>query len=1433
MNKSARLSAAILLGLLYSSVALALDCQSTGSGNWGVNGTWSCGRVPTNADTATVRTGHTVTLDVHTNNLQALTVQTGGAIVSGGNNRRIELNGNLALNGTITLDNEIRLNANSVWSGTATGTALTATGIDFNWNNLTFANSTVAYTIALSGGTPLLEVGALNNNGANKLVTFAMTGAAQSWEVYNTKYPQLRLSGSGTKTYVASGIEVLGDLTIDSGVTFTASNATSNNYIGGDLTRNGTFTVPTGSGTWNFNGTTAQTITGGMTFYNMNVSNSAGVVLSNGNLTVGNGSSGTLNLSGGIITTGTNKVIMPTKCTSGNISGNYWVNGNLQFYFANHSGTCTYRIGDATVYAPVTLAIPYFGGVENLGGLTLTASTRSGDHPQIATSGLNANRSVNRWWQLGDPDDTLGCVPFGSDQYNPGSYTATFQFAASDRDGGTTPGNFKVGRYFGGWATPSSSSTSATTTTISVSAPANGLSPFGSFAIGEVSGTPSGSGPANNCSPTPDNQPLADWRMDEGAWTGAANEVIDSSGNGYHGRAAYANGSGPTATTDSGTPAYTSGSQSTCRYGAFDRNTSPVRAYTYVALSNFPTLPARFTFAGWIRSSDAGASGQRILVNDDNQNGWGFSLGDGGTGSLRIFNRNLTNSGAVTGNGSNPSCGVFCIDTNNAVPTNTWRYVALTVNTTTRDVELYVFNTSGTRIAKATGKYAGTWTNGTGLVAIGGETAASSEGQGLDYHFRGNIDEMQVFGDVLTESSLVTNLQRTRSCAVLDHVEFVHDGAALTCSPEPVTILGCSGSASCNGAPASQVGGSFTITPNTIAGATWCTDVQCSSTISGAISATTGSVIYLRKAAQGSVRIGGTVGSSVSNATIQCRNTSNATFNATTACDLDYASSGLLVSIANHASCTAQTVTLQAVKANDTATRCDPAYVNVNRNLQMSLSYLNPASGTRSASFDYVTSAGGATSSVSAMGTSNVTLSNLYWNATGTATLNNFRYPDVGQVQLNPQTVGTTPVLSAIGGNVFIAAPASFAFSSVSTGPIKAGDPFNATVTAMNACTTPAATPNFGQETAPESVSLHLNARVAPSGAGDCADNAKPCDGTVTGSVTLPWSGGAANSTNLRYSEVGQITLQARLASGAYLGSTLTATGTSATVGNFTPAYFDTAVTLGCSAFTYSGQPFTATVTARRRDGGVTRNFANLSGCTVCAKDVTLSNAGVTTGFTNNTVLQSAFVAGVGSRSTVQYSFANRQTAPTNITLRAIDSTDSTITSASGTEASMPVRSGRARLLNANGSELLDLPVPFTVEYWDGANGWQRNTADACTGLNLANAVSLALSGGPAASTCVRDSGNPGESGAGCVAATPAGLAARRYQDATIAGFQGNFNLWLQAPGAGNTGSVLVTSTVPAWLQFTWTSAVASSPVARATFGVIRSGPIIYRREAY
>ena len=156
------------------------------------------------------------------------------------------------------------------------------------------------------------------------------------------------------------------------------------------------------------------------------------------------------------------------------------------------------------------------------------------------------------------------------------------------------------------------------------------------------------------------------------------------------------------------------------------------------------------------------------------------------------------------------------------------------------------------------------------------------------------------------------------------------------------------------------------------------------------------------------------------------------------------------------------------------------------------------------------------------------------------------------------------------------------------------------------------------------------------------------------------------------------------------------------------------------------------------------------------------------------------------------------------------------------------MRYGRIRLNNAVGSELVNLAVPMTAEYYAGAAiGFVAHSDDTCsTDVSLAfNNFSENLDPGE---TCVLDVGNPGDSNMGCPAPAPSPFSEPPAS--------GDFNLSLAAPGAGNGGALNVDALVPDWLKFDWNALLPGEedPSAQVTFGIFAGdGSHIYLREVY
>jgi MSHA biogenesis protein MshQ len=284
-------------------------------------------------------------------------------------------------------------------------------------------------------------------------------------------------------------------------------------------------------------------------------------------------------------------------------------------------------------------------------------------------------------------------------------------------------------------------------------------------------------------------------------------------------------------------------------------------------------------------------------------------------------------------------------------------------------------------------------------------------------------------------------------------------------------------------------------------------------------------------------------------------------------------------------------------------------------------------------------------------------------------------------------------------------------------------------------------------------------------------------------------------------------------------------------VGRFIPHHFDTAVLLhGCpdivtpaNSFTYSGQPFSVTVTAENAAGGTTTNYDGPTHG--FDKAVTISNAGSSTNFGNNSIAAGSFASGIRNQNNVTYTYpvASKETVPVTLALRAEEDTppgDGVTSDAVGTEASAPLRSGRLRIINGHGSELAAISLPMRVEFFS-TDGWVTNDLDACTTLDssildLENAVHNPSLGANIINIKVL----PDFPSTVTVVSPAAGVGALNFTAPLVEGY-------------ADAGMSLTART---WLRFDWDSdgATEEDPLGRATFGLYRGSPRhIYQRERY
>lgn len=388
----------------------------------------------------------------------------------------------MSFGGAVTVTGAISLtNSNSstvTIGGTLNGTA----------GSSTFVNGTNA-TLNYGAAAAPMVTGVLTAGANPNTVNYTLAGAQTVRMPSAGAYHHLTLGGSGIKTMpagamtmggnftlsgtaattAAGAMTVNGNFTVGAGTTFNAGLLFAHG-IKGNFSNSGTFTASTSTVT--LNGTAAQTIGGTVatTFYGLTVNNAAGISLSGVNATASN----LLTLQSGAVSTGAQILVASANCPGGITRTGGHVAGNLQLRFPTGTPSCTFHVGDASDYRPIDTT---FASVTTTGNLTGTVSQSAGEHPDIATSGLDSATDVNRYWTLSNPAG--GTIAFTT-------YTATFNFInPGDIDAGATPASFEIERWDGAaWNNTTLSAAGAASTAAS-GLPSLAAGGSNSYAIGE------------------------------------------------------------------------------------------------------------------------------------------------------------------------------------------------------------------------------------------------------------------------------------------------------------------------------------------------------------------------------------------------------------------------------------------------------------------------------------------------------------------------------------------------------------------------------------------------------------------------------------------------------------------------------------------------------------------------------------------------------------------------------------------------------------------------------------------------------------------------------------------------------------------------------------------------------------------------------------
>lgn len=815
--------------------------------------------------------------------------------------------------------------------------------------------------------------------------------------------------------------------------------------------------------------------------------------------------------------------------------------------------------------------------------------------------------------------------------------------------------------------------------------------------------------------------------------------------------------------------------------------------------------------------------------------------------------------------------------TTNNIPQNNWRHIAASwyMQSGTNQTVLRIY-VNGVLQNVWRGTTNGTPGSVTNAYLGDNRTSGVTPANGTARSANGYIDNLKIYTYDMSNVQAVADMVVVPGCAALDHFDVtVSPAAALTCEWVDVTVtardnlggavqtsvttaLGSStahgdwrvGSASGLFTPGAAGGGTASYTFNNESSATFQFNTRWEENVS--LTATAASVLGASTPVPFTHAGFKFVTASMSEATISKK----------VAC---LASN---VSAAGSPGQAAQTLYLQAWKTDQSNFTCNAANQDFRNgqtaNIGFSLQCSNPAScvSGQTATVNG-TSIGLAPAAPATPGTAAYTNVALTFDAQAKAPVV-FSYSDAGRVQLwasyNPPGAGAaTPNHMNGVTNLFTVAPASFRIDSVissggTANPIgwpsaatpslatakftHAGDTLSVAMSALNACSTPAVTPNFGNEaTAPTNTRHGGGAFDFSIDAGNAVPTINvPAPQTTTAPVFT--NGVTSTPAVIRWDEVGAF--RATVSLSDYFGAG-TVRGTSDWIGRFYPHHFDTVLTplAGCPGFAYSAQPFQVEVTAKNGVtplAGTTQNYHYDSAvaANTFSRPVDLSeeSAPVVAGSIyvgavaggSGAVPDTVFVSGVGSvpatatsnPSPISFRYTATPSEPRTINLHAEDS-DTLPTKAThgGANGTLLIYSGRLALANAFGSEFMALPVPVRVQRWQGG-AWQLNQFDNCTALTVPTSGNGGLAFFP-------------QTGRNQLAAGETTATMRGTAVSPVTVLSGDSQLRLSAPGSGNQGFADVVGAslgAPAWLPPTGN--------ARACFGICGPrSPVIYSRERY
>ncbi len=822
--------------------------------------------------------------------------------------------------------------------------------------------------------------------------------------------------------------------------------------------------------------------------------------------------------------------------------------------------------------------------------------------------------------------------------------------------------------------------------------------------------------------------PIADWQFDE---CSPAATIADSTGNGFDGAT-----QGNTDTISNG---------ALCRTGDFDG------AGDYLDMGDifnniFGTTNSDFTFTAWLYPTALTAA----QTNHQTRNTFAAKASDPFNDNLEIgVNQNGTVHIYMDTAGANTFADFGIAG---AVALNNWNFVAVS----------YDGNTVKTTINGATYTNSTTWNGGGNFSNAAGSPFTIGASIHIDNFFTGQIDEAQLYDSVLSSADLQTVRNNylagqnsngsTRTCAVcgtgVDHYEIRHDGTAITCNPESITIVACE-DAACSTLYSGAVNLTLTAAGNTSG--------QVDNT---ALSFSGGTTTYLlRHTTPEVVTLSINAPDPAPTNTATCLNTTTST----ASCDITYYEAGFIFDVVTpQISCqTSAAVTISAVRMDITTQQCVPGFTSRTENIGFWSTYVTPATGSQPVSIN------GTGITTSSPGTD----ISLAFDGNGQSTFT-VSYDDAGDMQLNTRFNGTGVESGLLmqGNDTFIVKPDRFIIRAYDPGnndldgtiTWAAGDNFNFDITATCADGT-TVTQNY-LPTGNDRIRMRVE-RTAPADV-NSQDRTFTIDGLGITDSTAPvfqnaqiaassFINGSFNDNAADYNDVGILNITVQ--DNNYFGQTFSSPAGGLTAGRFTPDHFEVTSNAapvladGCVTgnFTYLDEPFgyntgpSITITARNVGNTTTQNYegnfwklgepftlnysyTDNSGTGLYSSPLTSSVSAIAGATTN---CNGTLTLNLADTFTYSRPAATSPQAPfgANLDLNVIadEFTDTdlvcyktgilclglNIAAISGTD----LRHGRIKVYNNYGPETADITgSPYEIHYYDGT-GWIVNPADSCT----------------------------------------------------------------------------------------------------------------------